>query len=170
MWSLPPRARAWLAGTVLAGTACHAPGVPARAPDWLIDPQPYRAALHQDGNRIVLANGLVARTFVMEPNLACVGLDQLSSGQAMLRAVESEAVLVVDGTELAVGGLVGQPDRAFLREEWLSDMTADPGAFHLRSWRQEPVEERVAWRRERGDEGRPWPPAGVHLVFELSPP
>src|SRR5262245_45543652 len=109
MWSLPPRARAWLAGTVMAVTACHAPGAPARGPDWLVDPAKYRAAVHQQGNRVVLANVLVARTFVMEPNLACVGLDQLSSGQAMLRAVEPEAVLVIDGTELAVGGLVGQP-------------------------------------------------------------
>ena len=170
MWSLPPRARAWLAGTALAVTACQAPRAPARAPDWLVDPRPYRAALRQQGNRIVLANGLVARTFVLEPNLACVALDQLSSGQTVLRAVEPEAVLVVDGTELAVGGLVGQPDRGFLREEWLVSMTADPRAFRLRSWWQEAVEERLAWRRGRGDEGRPWPPAGVRVVFELAPP
>ena len=49
--------------------------------DWLLDGSPYRAEVHHDpdAGRLVLDNGLARRTFRTEPNLVCVGLDDLSS-------------------------------------------------------------------------------------------
>jgi hypothetical protein len=161
--------RSFLVATLVCA-ACRAPAPGVAPPDWLLDARPYGARLVQDGERLVLTNGLVARTFQLAPELACVALDQLTSGQSMLRAVEPEAVLTVDGVSWAVGGLVGQPDRAFVREEWLSEMERDPAAFHFERSTSTPIAAPIAWRRGRGDEGRAWPPAGVHLVLEFGPP
>jgi hypothetical protein len=124
--------RAWLV-VALVAAACRAPAASTRSsPDWLIDPRPYPATLRQEKGRAVLTNGLVSRTFVLAPDAACVALDQLASERSLLRAVEPEATLTIDGTTYPVGGLLGQPDRAFLREEWLAAMTSAPHAFHFR--------------------------------------
>jgi len=163
--------RIWLAALGLFAASCRAPATSsASRHDWLIDPRPYGATFRQENDRVVLSNGLVARTFVLAPELACVALDQLTSGQSLLRAVEPEATLTIDGTTYSVGGLAGQPDRAFLREEWLASMTRDPHAFHFRRLEQTPVDAPIQWRRVRPSENRPWPPPGVHVVFEFAPP
>ncbi len=41
------------------------------------------------------------------------------TGESMLRAVKPEAKVEIDGMKFDVGGLVGQPDHAYLLDEWL---------------------------------------------------
>jgi len=169
MRALLPRRVAPALLLVLA--ACHAPRTPlARPADWLIDPAPYRATLRVADGRLVLANGLVAREFRLQPSLACVALDDLVRGTSHLRAVEPEAVLTLDGTTVPVGGWLGQPDRAYLREEWLASMTADPAALRCTGYEERPVAVPFDWKRARPSEGRPWPPPGVRLVLTFEPP
>ena len=57
--------------------------------DWLLQPQEYRAGVYRssDGKELILSNGLIRRVFRLTPNAATVGLDNLYSGEAFLRAV-----------------------------------------------------------------------------------
>ena len=78
--------------------ACIA-AVAGAQPDWLIDPAPYEASVTEGSGRpfIRLGNGLVQRTFWIGPNLATVSLDQLATGESLLRAVKPEARVTIDG-------------------------------------------------------------------------
>ncbi|MGE4619601.1 MAG: alpha-galactosidase, partial [Planctomycetota bacterium] len=141
--------------------------------DWLIDPSPYIAGVFRNNHddEIVLSNGLIRRTFRIAPNLATIALDNLTSGESILRSVRPEATIVIDGISWDIGGLVGQPNHAFLRPEWVETMTADPTAFQLKGWEIVPIDERIPWKRVRHHaSGVHWPPAGVALRFDLESP
>ena len=101
--------------------------------DWLIDARPFPAHVYRGtaANELVLANGLIARTFRLAPNAATVGLDHLVTGAAMLRGVKPEAVVEIDGQRFEVGGLTGQPNYAFLRARVAGRLRADPAAFQF---------------------------------------
>lgn len=103
--------RALLAVCLL--TAC------AAAQDWLLDPAPYAASAVVRGQDLVLDNGLLRRTIRLQPNAATIGLDQLVTGAALLRAIEPEAIVVLDSVRCEIGGLQGQPNRAWLDREWI---------------------------------------------------
>lgn len=92
--------------------------------DYLIDDAPFVARLVRsaDGRELILDNGLVRRTWRLEPGVACVGYDNLMTGQAMLRSVRPEARVTIDGVPRDVGGLTGQPNHAFLTMAWLDAM------------------------------------------------
>ena len=51
--------------------------------------------------------------------------------QAMLRSIRPEARVTIDGVAHDVGGLVGQPNHAFLTSEWLDNMSVDSKAMRL---------------------------------------
>lgn len=144
-----------------------------RAPDWLVDPAPFRAQVRidpKDPSTLHLENGLVRRTFRLSPNAASVDLRNLATGEAVLRAVRPEASIVLDGQPYDVGGLRGQPEQGYLLESWLPSMTADPGAYRFRSYETGPIAERFPWLRKRPAEDRPWPPPGIRLVLHFDAP
>ena len=60
-------------------------GAPA---DWLIDPAPFKATFQRraDGREAELNNGLVRRVFSLQAGPATVALDNLVTGEAVLRA------------------------------------------------------------------------------------
>jgi hypothetical protein len=149
--------------------ACAAPAPPPSS-DWLVDgtDEPARVVVSADGRTLQLENGLLRRTFRLEPDGATVALDDLMTGASLLRAVGPEARLELDGRALAVGGLLGQPDRAYLRPSWLEQLRADPEALHLARWREGPTEAPFAWARVRHAEDRPWPPPGRRLTLSFA--
>jgi len=160
--------------------ACAAPRFPESADgysridepkDWLVDPDSFRATLKVAASEIVMQNGLVRRVWQVKPGAACVSLDDLVSGASLIRAVEPEAALVLDGTHYDVGGLQGQPDRAFLTPEWLAAMQPIEGAFQLVEVHQVGTRERMDWKRVRHTApGAAWPPPGVGLVLDFAAP
>ena len=83
---------------------------------------------------IVMANGLVRRTWRLSPDAATVGLDNLVTGQSLLRSVRPEALVELDGVKYSVGGLEGQRVHNYLDPRWLDRMTANPAAFHFTSF------------------------------------
>lgn len=135
--------------------------------DWLIRPAFARATVRESAGEVILENGLVRRTLRLSPNAATIGLDNLMTGASLLRAVEPEALLTLDGREFAVGGLQGQPDRAYLLPAWLDRLTPHPDAFRCTGHRPAPVATPLAWKRARRGASLPWPPAGraVDLDF-----
>jgi hypothetical protein len=155
-----------LAGVLVTFVAICA--VPAQQTDWLLDPSPFRAQLREQGGEILLENGLL-RLRVQQHPLALVGIEQLTSGQQLLRAAASFGEFTVDGEVERVGGLVGQPNRAFLLPEWLPEMPRDPLAIDARATLADgELEERFAWKRTRhASPHANWPPTGKRASWTV---
>jgi hypothetical protein len=140
--------------------------------DWLIEPCNRRSAVLRDEffPQIVMTNGLISRSFRLLPNAATVGFDNLVTGSAILRGVKPEAILELDGTKHAVGGLVGQVAYAYLRPEWIAALKTDPAAFQFAGFEVGATRARFAWKRKPYSAGLPWPPPGVRLTLHFQPP
>jgi len=140
--------------------------------DWLLDASPFKAGVFRGdaSDEVVLQNGLLRRTIKLAPNAATIGLDNLMTGAAMLRAVEPEAVVTIDGKEYRVGGLRGQPDRAYLLPEWTAKLTNDPGAFQFTGFTSGKPESPIVWKRKRHSADLPWPPPGTTLALNFRGP
>lgn len=144
--------------------------LPAQSVDWLLRPPQRTVEFGETAGELWLDNGLLRRRWRLQPNAATVAIDDHTTGTSLLRAVKPEAVLVIDGTEYAIGGLVGQPDHAFLREEWLDDLQPDPSAFRFASFAVGPIRERCAWKQVRYARETTWPPPGKELTLTFVPP
>jgi hypothetical protein len=77
------------------------PATTAQAPkgDWLLGDTGYVAGVFRspDGKDLVMANGLISRTFRVSPYMACYSLRNLATGEEMLRALRPEAAIEVNG-------------------------------------------------------------------------
>ena len=138
--------------------------------DWLIHPFPQSASVNEVDNRLVLDNGLIQRTFIVSPNFATVDYTNQITGSSLLRGIKPEAILTIDGHQFGVGGLKGQPDYAYLDSDWIADLTSDPNAFQFREYRIGEPEIRYPWVRRRSTTSSVYPPEGVTLTVEFSPP
>ena len=139
--------------------------------DWLIDNSPYQAEIMVTDTEIVLQNGLISKTIRITPGVGCTSLRHEVTGVEMLRAVEPEAKIVVNGVEYAIGGLSGQPNRAYLDPRWIKEMKPTEGAFTLVDYAISPIEKRMEWKRVRhAAPDAEWPPKGKHLVMNYAGP
>lgn len=77
--------------------------------DWLLGEIKEKAKLYRshDNNRIVLANGLLARVFSVKGNGATIALENLMTGNNELRAVRPEAEITLNSVDYNIGGMVG---------------------------------------------------------------
>jgi len=155
-----------------SNVAPPAAGPAANGPDWLIAPEGYKAGLKADegAGTLEISNGLISRTFRLAPAAATVDFRDLTTGEAILRAVRPEAEIVVDGKAYPIGGLEAVDNNAYVEPGRLAGRKALPGAFRFRSYETGPIRERFAWKRRRVSEGRPWPPAGLTLTLQFDPP
>ena len=145
------------------------PSMGVDRPDWLLDPSTYRAGVFRTDHpdEIVLSNGLISRTFRLQPNGATVGFDNLVSGETVIRGVKPEAVVSIDGVRYEVGGLKGQPNYAYLKPEWVDDLAVETSAFALVDFEVGEPTARLEWKRVRHHApGVVWPPAGVYLRMD----
>lgn len=153
----------------LAGRA-----TPSEKKDWLIDGSAYRAAVtvSEPGKRLELSNGLLKRVFALQPNGATLAFDNLMTGEAELRAVRPEAVLVLDGKTYPVGGLSGQPVQNFLASSFPARMEAVDSAFVLSGYETGPTEAPFAWKKNAAWLSRQvqWPVPGKRVVFTYRAP
>ena len=140
--------------------------------DWLIHAPKERATALKsgDGKEIVLENGLIRRVFRLQPNAATVAFENTMTGESLLRAVAPEATLQQDGIRYPIGGLVGQPDLAYLTPEWLAAMKGDPDSFQFTGYETGVPVAPFAWKRARHSADLPWPPHGVSLTLHFTPP
>lgn len=142
--------------------------------DWLIDGSSFRTEIRltHDGKRLELTNGLVRRTFLLEPNAATIAYDNLMTGQAELRAVRPEALLVLDGKEYPVGGLTGQPVSNFLTEEFIANLQVCDSAFMLTDYKTGACEARFPWKANQKwiSNLYPWPAPGKRVTFTYRAP
>lgn len=171
---LPTASNVALFLLILAGGLSALPTARAAdTQDWLIDPKPFvgRCVPLQNGDRLVLGNGLVERTIALQPNAATIGLKSVSSGQSILRSVTPEARLQIDGVTWNVGGLIGATNRAFLLPSDLERLQSDPEALQYYGYSVGKIRERMPWKRVRHHApDAVWPPAGVELRLEFAAP
>lgn len=141
--------------------------------DWLLSPEHFIAALTENENKLhryTLSNGIASRTFLLDaPRAATIGLE--TDTQNVLRSVKPEAVVTIDGTRYEVGGLTGQPNHAYLRDDWLGEMSPAETAMRLVGHSVGKPDARFPWKRVRHHAaGVQWPPRGVKLTLEFEPP
>ncbi|WP_026954065.1 hypothetical protein [Algoriphagus vanfongensis] len=138
--------------------------------DWLIDNSEYKAEVQDENGKLVLENGLIKRVIKIAPNAATIQFDNLYSGESFLRGVKPEAEITINGVNYEVGGLKGQPNYAFLKQEWIEELTNNPAAMQLVGYEVLETEMPFDWARVRyGNDKAEWPPKGkqVRLDFQL---
>ena len=136
--------------------------------DWLLSPEKSEAGIYvsADGKSIVAANAMVSRTFRIFPNLATTDYVNRMTGESLLRAVSGEGTVCIDGQEYAIGGLNGQPERAYIKEEWLDGLTTVPESFLVEDFEVVPIQEEIKWARRRWALNKE-SATGRELVFTL---
>jgi len=119
-----------------------------QATDWLVHPINNKAEVYQskDGKDLVLYNGLVKRTFRLQPNVACIDYKNMSNGQQLLRAVKPEAQVKIDGASYNIGGLYGQQENAYLLPEWVAGFSANEKDFQLLEYKVTAIPAFVKWK------------------------
>lgn len=119
--------------------------------DWLVGRERGKSGIYAtaDGKSIVLANDMVARIFRVYPNLATVDIVNRMTGEGMLRAVSGEGMLKINGKSWHLGGLEGQPERAYLKMEWLDEMRRYPSSFVVEDFEVSDVVGDIRWARSR---------------------
>lgn len=141
--------------------------------DWLLQNRDFGAKVVSvpDTQELLLTNGIVTRKFKLNPNLATTSLSVVENDANLIRAVRPEARVSIDGKSYAVGGLLGQPNQAFLKSQWLNEMKADPKGFQFHSYKISEPQVRFEWKRIRHHErSLAWPPAGKRIEFEYKHP
>lgn len=162
--------------TLIAASAlAQAQAIPCDpSTDWLVNPAPYKAEVRENKStgELILENGLARRVIRLAPNAATVTLENLVTGEHLIRAVAPEARVNIDGTDYPVGGLTGQSIQNYLKADWIKDLQALPGSYQFSSWEEQPVSKRLDWKKrpEWLAKDHPWPPPGKHVVMHYDPP
>lgn len=137
-------------------------------PDWMISKVSTPAEIYRssDNKDIILDNGLIRRTFRIHPNLACIDYQNHSSGEQLLRAVRPEAVLTIDGKSYSIGGLQGQKENAYLKKEWIDNLTTNKNDFQYVTYQISEIRPYVNWSPSRASNAvHQLQPAGMMVTF-----
>ncbi|MGF7232761.1 MAG: alpha-galactosidase, partial [Arachidicoccus sp.] len=145
--------------------------------DWLLDNlQAISAVYKTDSDKtIVLSNGLISRSFRIAPYFGCFSFKNLMNSKEMLRAIQPEAAVTLNGKSYNIGGVKGQFEYAYLQKDWLSNFSNDRAAFQFTGFDVKNISPRFAWKAKRWpfnkNTSAPWPPKGKEIIFYfIAPP
>ncbi len=99
--------------------------------DWLIDDKDSKSAvLHNEAkSELTLSNGIISRTFRLQPNAATISIKKLKQNEELIRAIKPEAIIQIEDFSFNIGGLTGQPNLAFLYPDWLENLKSNPSSY-----------------------------------------
>lgn len=119
--------------------------------DWLVHPERSHAGIYasSDGKSLIIANGMLWRTFRLFPNLTTTDYVNRMTGERMLRAVSPEGTITLNGKQCSIGGLAGQPERGYLLPQWIDSMRTIPGSFVLEDFEIRDMQPTVSWHPVR---------------------
>ncbi|MBO7391196.1 MAG: NPCBM/NEW2 domain-containing protein, partial [Verrucomicrobia bacterium] len=139
--------------------------------DWLIHSGDSKTGVYSAdrGTSLVLANDLVARVFKITPDLATVDIVNRMTEENMLRAVSPEGYVSINGENYSLGGLSGQPERGYIKREWLEQMQRLTNSFHIVDFEISDIQESIHWARSRWALNKA-APTGKVLTFVLEGP
>ncbi len=140
--------------------------------DWLLGNRHALTRIFKssNGKDLIISNGLISRSFRMQPNMACFGFRNLITGKEMLRAIEPEAVLMINNKSYPVGGVKGQFERGYIQYDWLDKFTTDNQAFQLVDFSVRDIQSRFNWKPVRWSSHTQWPPKGKEIDFTFRLP
>ncbi len=140
--------------------------------DWLLGKGGATAGIFrsENGKDLVMTNGLISRSFRIGDYMACIDFRNLRTGRQLLRSIEPEAVVEIDGHPYDVGGAEGQYEHAYLQYDWLDGFTAPKGAFRFSGYSIREAAPAFAWKPARWNTAGNWPPKGRELVFYFRHP
>ncbi|MDP4284598.1 MAG: alpha-galactosidase [Bacteroidota bacterium] len=135
--------------------------------DWLLNNAHAITKIYRSGNRkdLIITNGLICRRFRLQPYMACFGFQNLITGKEMLRAIEPEAEVEINGKSYNIGGAKGQFERGYLQYDWLDQFKNDPQAFQLVDFSIRNIQPRLKWKPARWNTNQQWSPAGKEIDF-----
>jgi len=136
--------------------------------DWLLQGDNRIAGVYQsaDHKDIILDNGLLRRSFRLQPNLACTDFSNQMNGVQLLRAVSPEAKLTINGKDYKVGGLSGQKEKAYLKNEWVDDLI-DSADFKFTGFSISPLLPYVKWKPSTRWTANSKQPTGKMVTFSF---
>ena len=140
--------------------------------DWLVDKSGFSTQVITDevARTLTLSNGLIQRTIDVRLGTTVGYLNQMT-GESIIRAVEPEGFVTIDGVIYPIGGAQGQPNKAFLTKEWLKTMTPLNGSLKFTGFKIGNPQERLKWKRSRHHASDAvWPPKGAYLRLDYSMP
>ncbi len=147
--------------------------------DWLIQPPGTRttvqvlAAKDQQSAQIMLANGLISRTFLIAdaslvaPAAATMSFKNLRSGAQFVRSLRPEVLMTVNGKERKVGGLVGQPVHNYFDQAWIATLSGDANSLGFVGCETGEVAATLPWQPRYAAPDTPWPPKGKRLTLHF---
>jgi len=145
-----------------------------------------------DQRTVALSNNLVARVFTLEPEWSTWDIVSAGRGSA-LRAPTPEAMVTLDQTEYAVGGMTLNlnastfPSCTQSKDSWYPDgqhaeacptgwwnrslsLQRNPTAFRYVNHSVSAPQAPFHWQPARHAPETPWPPKGVHLEVNFTAP
>ncbi|NWK55540.1 hypothetical protein HW115_07950 [Verrucomicrobiaceae bacterium N1E253] len=139
--------------------------------DWLLKNEAFVAEVTKDrqAGRLNFSNGLFSRSIDIRLGTT-VEYTNLMTGESVIRAVEPEGYVTLDGVPYAIGGADGQKNKAFLTEPWLKNLKPREGALQLVNVATGEPEPRLKWKRVRHHApDAVWPPKGktIRLDYRL---
>jgi hypothetical protein len=140
--------------------------------DWLIDGSGFKSDVGERDGSVTISNGLISRTFSLSPDGATIGFTNLMTGKELIRAVKPEAIFTINGNQISVGGLIGQPVKNYLAAEWIQSLKPDSlSPFRLSGYETGKTVARFDWKKraEWMAQDMPWPPPGKRVDFTYLP-
>jgi hypothetical protein len=137
------------------------------AKDWLVQNDVFKANILQssNGKEIYLYNGLLKRKFVIAgSSVACTDYNNLINGQQILRAINAESKVTINGIEYAVGGLKGQTEKAYLLPAWIDTLKSLDDRFVYSSYLMEEIPQNLKWKTRAWSTNKKQP-TGKMLTF-----
>ncbi len=140
--------------------------------DWLLDQGNFITGVYRtkDHRDLVITNGLVSRTFRVDPYFGCYSFKNLMTGKEMLRAIRPEAIITINGKHYQIGGVQGQFEYAYLKTDWMKKFTDDTAAFQFSHFEIQNIQPRLPWKPIRWCADTTWPPKGKEITFYFNPP
>ena len=135
----------------------------------MLDNSSFKAGVYKvnNGKDIVISNGLIARIFRLNPNLATIDYINQMTGESLLRSVSNEGVLTIDGKNYPIGGLSKQREYGYTLMKWVDELSAVDNSFMIEDFQVKELTDRMAWKRVRWASNKEMP-TGKELVFTLS--
>lgn len=140
--------------------------------DWLLKNNKDTTGVYksENGKDLIITNGLIAREFRIQPYFACFSFRNLVTPKEMIRAIQPEASIEIDGKKYNIGGVKGQFEYAYMKYDWLENFTDDSSAFQFSDFEIKNIRPRFPWKPKRWALNKQWPPKGKEIIFYFKSP
>jgi galactitol-specific phosphotransferase system IIB component len=89
--------------------------------DWLLGKVDHISSVFksENGKDLIITNGLISREFRVQPYFACFSFRNLMMPKEMIRAIQPEAQIEIDGAHYNIGGVKAHFEYAYMKYDWL---------------------------------------------------